>query len=94
MSAESLRTRLDAPPMPIAEREQRENEIDGIRNTILEAFDDTNDMNGPNWEVMAQRVFDGHVARALEVCEAAKRFRSGCAQEGMKLFEALEVFEA
>jgi hypothetical protein len=36
--------------------------IDGIRNTLLEAFDQINDIDGPNWEHMARAVYEQHIA--------------------------------
>lgn len=36
--------------------------IDDIRNTLLESYDQTLDMNGPNWEHMARKVYELHIA--------------------------------
>ena len=44
----------------------RADEIDDIRNTLLESFDQTNDMHGPNWEHMAEKVYAAHVAPLLD----------------------------
>ena len=40
--------------------------IDDIRNTLLEGFDQTNDINGPNWEYMARFVYEQHLVPVLK----------------------------
>lgn len=44
-----------------------DHEIDDIKNTLLEAFDQTNDVNGPNWEHIAQNVYEKHVSRGRKI---------------------------
>lgn len=51
--------------------------IDGIRNTLLEAFDQTNDIDGPNWTYMARAVYEQHIAppamQALAIARLQER---------------------
>jgi hypothetical protein len=54
---------------------EKDNAIDGILNTMAEAFDQTNDIHGPNWQYMAEQVYDAHVAPLLDVVEAVGQMR-------------------
>ena len=64
---------------------EEELEIDDIRNSLLEAFDQTNDVNGPHWETMAKRVYERHIAPALLLIREIEHTRQNVAAEAVGL---------